>query len=105
MTAEYEELRRRLPQEVSSLKLQIEAADAIEALEAENKKLREALRDCAEDLEAEIKARYGHPDIHPAMLPGFNADLKPVRKANELLGVLGNEQEYARKLLGGREDG
>jgi hypothetical protein len=43
MTAEYEELRRRLPQEVSSLKLQIEAADAIEALSAENKKLREAL--------------------------------------------------------------
>ena len=43
MTAEYEELRRRLLQEVFSLKLRIDAADAIEALLTENKKLREAL--------------------------------------------------------------
>jgi hypothetical protein len=88
-----------------------DAADAIEALEAENKKLREAakvgihlaaadealseevtkLREAMKDLLADFD-EYGNVGKH------WDSVVR-VREA------LGNEQEYARKLLGGREDG
>lgn len=47
-----------------------------------------ALRDCADDLEAEVRDRWcymnGRP--HPAMQPKFDRDMQPVDRARSLLG-------------------
>ena len=49
-------------------------------------KLVMALKDCADDLEAEIEARYSHGiKEHPAMTPKYERDMEPVLRARELL--------------------
>jgi hypothetical protein len=65
----------------------LEAANEIERLQAENARLREALKECADDLEAEITHRYGE------MVPKYprerlkrDKDMAPVLKARALLG-------------------
>jgi hypothetical protein len=52
----------------------------------EIKRLREALKECADDLEAEVEARYSHGiKEHPAMAPKYARDMEPVVKARSLL--------------------
>lgn len=53
------------------------------ALEIE--RLRVALRECADDLEAEINGRYRWPDVHPAQQPQYERDMVTVRQAREAL--------------------
>lgn len=55
------------------------AADRIEALER-------ALRDCVEDLEAEIAYRYTSVLQYPAMKSKYELDMEPVARARALLG-------------------
>lgn len=72
-----------------------EIADALEAqakeiaeLEADNKKLREELRACADDLEAELRAKYGcvkGGPIHPAENKRFQRDMDSVYAARAAL--------------------
>ena len=51
--------------------------------------LEEALMDCAEDLEAELNARYGGPDdIHEALKRRYERDMEPVRRARTVLRAL-----------------
>ena len=60
----------------------------IAELEAENKKLREELRACADDLEAELRARYGcvkGGPIHPAENRRFQRDMGSVYAARAAL--------------------
>lgn len=47
--------------------------------------LEEALRECADDLESEVEARYA--PLHPAMEHRYRRDMEPVRKARALLGM------------------
>ena len=68
-----------------------EAADAIEALAEENKKLREALE------------FYGWEDHW--VINGYSISVCNEDRGRRARAALGNEQEYARKLLGGREEG
>lgn len=51
---------------------------------AEIKALREALAECADDLEGCVNATYGQ-DTHPAMLRRRDRDMEPVRRARDLL--------------------
>lgn len=44
-----------------------------------------ALKDCADDLEAEIEARYGSTKEHPAIRRKYERDIAPVRSARLLL--------------------
>ena len=63
--------------------------DEIEQLRTENAALRECLRECADDLEAELDARYRpHDNIHPAMERRYDRDMEPVLRARALLGEL-----------------
>lgn len=56
-----------------------EAADEIE-------RLRAALQDCADDLEAELRARYaGTQDIYPSERRRFDRDMEAVTAARQLL--------------------
>lgn len=53
----------------------------VEALEA-------ALKDCADDLEAEVRATHGadHPDgVHPSQVWKYERDVEPVVRARALL--------------------
>jgi hypothetical protein len=54
------------------------------ALQAENEKLRAALRECADDLEAELKARHGTSFPYLLMAQRFERDMEPVRVARRL---------------------
>jgi hypothetical protein len=48
--------------------------------------LRGALNECADDLEAEVEARYSHGiKEHPAMTPKYERDMESVVKARVLL--------------------
>lgn len=47
--------------------------------------LRLALKDCADDLEAEIEARYANTKDHPAMKRRYDRDMETVRRARLLL--------------------
>jgi cell division protein FtsB len=61
----------------------------ITELEAENAKLREAMKACSDDLEAELLARYGFVKggpIHPAENKRFQRDMAPVRATRAALG-------------------
>jgi len=66
------------------------AADAIESLEVENKKLREALE------------FYGWEDHW--VINGYSISVCNEDRGRRARAALGDEQEYARKLLGGREE-
>ena len=48
-----------------------------------------ALRDCVDDLEAHVKAEYGHPNVNPAMQAKFDRDMEPVRAARAALARTG----------------
>lgn len=67
------------------------ADDTISELETENTKLRNALKECASDLEYEINARYQiDGKVHPALKHKYDRDMAPVRDAAALLES-GNE--------------
>lgn len=51
----------------------------------EIERLRAALRECVDDLEAEINARYRWPDVHPALRRQYERDMVTVRQAREAL--------------------
>lgn len=57
----------------------------LERLRAKNSELREALNECADDLQTELEHRYGYPSIHPAMQRKFDRDMAPVERARALL--------------------
>jgi hypothetical protein len=60
------------------------ACDCREAAHAaEVARLRAALRECAGDLEDELKARYGSPP-HPAQLRRYERDMETVTMARRL---------------------
>ena len=45
-----------------------------------------ALKDCADDLESEINARYNGPSqVHPALQRRYERDMEPVVVARRLL--------------------
>jgi hypothetical protein len=67
------------------------------ALLAENERLRAALKDCADDLESEVKHRYDRIGDHPAMAPKYERDMEPVKAARALLA---DEQQKDGKLAG-----
>jgi hypothetical protein len=48
--------------------------------------LREALTECASDLECEIENRYGASKDHPAMIKKYEMDMEPVSRACRLIG-------------------
>lgn len=61
-------------------------ADQIEALQAENARLRELLAECAADLEGELYAHYSPESLdHPAMRDRYERDIQPVRLARAAL--------------------
>lgn len=64
-------------------------ADAeIAALRARVEVLEEVLRECVDDLEAEVRATHGadHPDgIHPSQFWKFQRDMDPIARARALL--------------------
>lgn len=57
-------------------------------LRARVAELEARLRECADDLEAELKARHLQADgkPHPALAHDFERDMAPVRNARALLG-------------------
>ncbi len=60
----------------------------IAALRARVEGLEAALRECADDLEAEVRATHGadHPDgIHPSQERKYERDMEPVDRARALL--------------------
>ena len=61
------------------------ASDAKEAAD-EIERLRTVLKECADDLEAEVEGHYQHVKDHPAMAPKYERDMASVRKAREILG-------------------
>lgn len=60
-------------------------ADMVVWLLDEADKLRAALKECADDLAAEIEARFNAIKRHPAMEARYERDMTPVKKARELL--------------------
>lgn len=67
-----------------------EAAQAITDLEALVGELGEALAECADDLEAEVRDRWfmGGTEVHPALEHKFERDMAPVNKARATLAKL-----------------
>jgi hypothetical protein len=61
-----------------SIREQMEIADKLERVCA-------SLRDCAADLEGELRARYGE-NVHPAMQRKFERDMSTVAEARALAG-------------------
>ena len=65
----------------------IHALANVAELKQENQRLRKALRECADELEAEIEDRYGHGiKEHPAMRRRYERDMETVRAARATLG-------------------
>lgn len=56
-------------------------------LSAEIERLRAALTECADDLEASVKAEYQGTLDYPSQRRKFERDMEPVRKARALLGA------------------
>ena len=56
----------------------------IERLRALNEQMAEALKECADSLEAEIKATYPGRDDYPIQSRRYERDMAPVRKARAL---------------------
>jgi len=87
-SADMAEMRRKLNEkaiEIGRLNAKIESDAKVIAA------LRETLKDCADDLEAEVEARYSHGiKEHPAMAPKYERDMEPVIKARKILAT--NEQ-------------
>ena len=81
---------RSIPEEIARLRK--ERDDAVKMLTAEyhrHAEVGESLKECADDLESEVDARYLMPDgtlIHPSYERKYNRDMEPVVKARALLG-------------------
>lgn len=54
-----------------------------EAQSREVAALRRLLLECAEELEADVKERYGWPDVHPAQKRKFERDMELVNEAKK----------------------
>lgn len=54
-------------------------------------RLQAALKECANDLEAEIDARYGRP-VHPALAHQYERDMEPVQTARAILAELADQR-------------
>jgi|HubBroStandDraft_4_1064222.scaffolds.fasta_scaffold94879_3 hypothetical protein len=56
-------------------------------LEAQIRELKDALIECANDLEASVKAEYEGTLDYPSQYRKFERDMEPVVKARRLLGI------------------
>lgn len=65
-------------------KTQAKAAQ-YDALKAENAKLRDALKECADDLEASVNAEYRDTLNYPSQKRKYDRDMGPVLRARSLL--------------------
>ena len=52
---------------------------------AKMERMREALRNCADDLESELKARYAGTLDYPSMKARYDRDMEPVVEARAAL--------------------
>lgn len=61
--------------------------DALDASDARERRLREMLAECTDDLEARIDAEYPEPDrlSHPVALRRYERDIAPVLNARAAL--------------------
>jgi hypothetical protein len=66
-----------------------EAAELIQKQAKELVEMWNALDECADYLESEIKTRHGYPYLNREMQMAFNIAMEPVRKAREILIPLG----------------
>ena len=64
-------------------------------LQAEIERLRAALKECADDLEAELNGRYANTLDYPSQRIKYDRDMTSVRAARTLLG--NNEQIATEK--------
>ena len=62
-----------------------EAADALDAKDERIKRLEKALRECADDLEAELVARYDGTLNYPVMKRRYDSDIGAVQRARAAL--------------------
>ena len=51
----------------------------------ENAKMRDLLSECADEIESEVKSRWGWPDVHPAQRRKFDRDIEIVVRIRKLL--------------------
>lgn len=63
------------------------AAAEIERLTAEVERLRAALKDCADDLEASVNAEYAGTRDYPSQESRYQRDMRPVYAARHLLAA------------------
>lgn len=100
--AGWNECLKMQPGEAARLRARAEAAEAERAaLDSSHKalgkqlaevgreldKMREALKECADDLEASVNAEYAGMLDYPSMARKHARDMEPVKKARALLGV------------------
>lgn len=71
--------------EVLELKSLLPVFDHISALEAQLEEARGIMRDLADDLDAEVKARYQGMEKYPTMFRKAEADREPIRRARAFL--------------------
>jgi hypothetical protein len=76
---------KELP-DISWLTILRNAANDLDAERAKVAKLREALTNCADDLEAQVNAQWRmNGTIHPANLRRYNRDMGPIIAARSAL--------------------
>ena len=66
--------------------LEAEMRDRLKAKDFEIQRLRAALKECADDLEALVSAEYHDRAKYPTIMRRYMRDIEPVRKARVLLG-------------------
>lgn len=64
-----------------------EARDLLAAQDKTIAALREALKECADDLASEIEARFNSVKRHPAMANKYERDMVPVNNARAALAL------------------
>ena len=74
----------------------------MDTVQEENKKLRAALRDCADDLAAELEARYHRTLDYPSQKRKYDRDMAPVLTARALLGVAHSAETQSSEVADGR---
>lgn len=85
------EWRHDADREICTLRARCEAYKGqVEAGAKEIERLREALKECADDLESLVKAEYAPMLDYPDKRRKYKRDLEPVIRARELLG---NQQQ------------
>lgn len=65
--------------------------DANAKLRYENEHLRSAMRDCAEDLAAELNERWKFRDKYTSQMRSYECEMQPVYTARALLGEVAKE--------------